>query len=104
MVNVSDKVSTKRKAHARCQIILPDNVLYQLNAVDENISKFSSKKGPIVATSVIAGVMAAKRTSDLIPFCHQVPLDGKKYEKHFYQFVYFFLFFLKKNHLNSVIV
>ena len=32
-------------------------------------------KGPVFATAIVAGVMAAKRTSDLIPFCHQVPLD-----------------------------
>lgn len=32
-------------------------------------------KGPVFATAIVAGVMAAKRTSELIPFCHQVPLD-----------------------------
>jgi cyclic pyranopterin phosphate synthase len=36
------------------------------------------KKGPVFATAVIAGTMGAKKTSDLIPFCHHIPLEGCK--------------------------
>ena len=34
-----------------------------------------SKKGPVFATAIVAGVMGTKRTSSIIPFCHQIPLD-----------------------------
>lgn len=40
------------------------------------------KKGPVLATAVIAGVMAAKKTSDLIPFCHPVALEDCKVDIH----------------------
>lgn len=73
MVNVGEKLSTTRVAHARGYVELPDIVFEKLQQKD---SPMTSKKGPIVATSIIAGVMAAKKTSELIPFCHQVPLDG----------------------------
>ena len=38
--------------------------------------EIESKKGPVIAAAIIAGTMAAKQTSNLIPFCHQVALDG----------------------------
>ncbi|RYH22717.1 cyclic pyranopterin monophosphate synthase MoaC [archaeon] len=38
----------------------------------------STKKGPVFATAIITGVQAAKRTSDLIPFCHSISLDSCK--------------------------
>lgn len=73
MVNVASKNSSERIAQARCFVELPDIVFQKLQ---EKNSAMISKKGPVLATSIIAGVMAAKKTSELIPFCHQVQLDG----------------------------
>ena len=71
MVDVSDKSATDREAHAQSVVILPDAVLAALED-DEIISK----KGPVFSTAIIAGVMAAKKTHELIPFCHPLGLDN----------------------------
>jgi len=73
MVDVSDKRVSEREAHARSLVRLPDEVLSHIT--DEEIS---TKKGPVFATAIIAGVMAAKRTHELIPFCHSLGLDSCK--------------------------
>ena len=73
MVDVSDKPARERVAHARSVVLLPDEVLAQV--ADDEIS---TKKGPVFATAIIAGVMAAKRTHELIPFCHPLGLDSCK--------------------------
>jgi cyclic pyranopterin phosphate synthase len=73
MVDVSDKRVSEREAHARSLVRLPDEVLSHI--MDEEIS---TKKGPVFATAIIAGVMAAKRTHELIPFCHPLGLDSCK--------------------------
>ena len=70
MVDVADKVATRREAHARSVVELPDAVLAALEG-DEIVSR----KGPVFATAVIAGVMAAKKTHELIPFCHPLGLE-----------------------------
>jgi cyclic pyranopterin phosphate synthase len=49
------------------------NVLAQVS--DDDIT---TKKGPVFATAIIAGVMAAKKTHELIPFCHPLGLDSCK--------------------------
>ena len=73
MVDVSDKVVSAREAHARSCVELPDVVLSQV--ADDEIA---TKKGPVFATAIIAGVMAAKKTHELIPFCHPLGLDSCK--------------------------
>ena len=73
MVDVSDKAVTQREAHARSEVVLPANVLAQV-AGDE----ITTKKGPVFATAIIAGVMAAKKTHELIPFCHPLGLTSCK--------------------------
>jgi cyclic pyranopterin phosphate synthase len=73
MVDVSDKVATDREAHARTVIQLPPEVMAELG--DDEIT---TKKGPVFATAVIAGVMAAKKTHELIPFCHPLGLENCK--------------------------
>jgi cyclic pyranopterin phosphate synthase len=73
MVDVSNKVASEREAHARSCVELPDVVLSQV-AEDE----IATKKGPVFATAIIAGVMAAKKTHELIPFCHPLGLDSCK--------------------------
>ena len=70
MVDVSNKTATLREAHARSIVILPKAVLAALQGDEIN-----SKKGPVFATAIIAGVMAAKKTHEFIPFCHPLGLD-----------------------------
>jgi cyclic pyranopterin phosphate synthase len=70
MVDVGAKQPTQRSASARSIVRLPP-VVSQLFAGND----INTKKGPVFATAVIAGTMAAKRTSDLIPFCHPLALE-----------------------------
>ena len=74
MVDVSAKAVTVRDAIAECRVRFPQAVAKQLRA-----SGLDSAKGSIVDTAIIAGTMAAKRTSDLIPFCHPLPIDGCRF-------------------------
>ena len=71
MVDVSAKQATTRTALAECRVRFPAAVAVQLRA-----SGMKSAKGGIIDTAIIAGSMAVKRTSDLIPFCHPLPIDG----------------------------
>lgn len=73
MVDVGDKSATDRSATARSAVRLPAEVLAALDG-----DEIASKKGPVFATAIIAGVMAAKKTHELIPFCHPLGLDGCK--------------------------
>lgn len=73
MVDVGDKVATDRTAHARTIIELPAEVVAELDG-----DEIDTKKGPVFATAVIAGVMAAKKTHELIPFCHPLGLEDCK--------------------------
>ncbi|WP_223788933.1 cyclic pyranopterin monophosphate synthase MoaC [Marinicella meishanensis] len=70
MVDVSGKTATVRTAVAQTRVQLPPAVQDAL--LDGDIQ---SKKGPVFHTAIIAGVMAAKKTHDLIPFCHPLPLE-----------------------------
>lgn len=71
MVDVSDKPVTKRMAKARSIVFLPEEVLAQL--VDGDIQ---TKKGSVFQTAIIAGIMAAKKTGELIPLCHPLGMDN----------------------------
>ncbi|HTL14248.1 MAG TPA: cyclic pyranopterin monophosphate synthase MoaC [Thermomonas sp.] len=71
MVDVSAKPATAREALAECRVAFPAAVAAQLR---EN--GLRSAKGGIVDTAIIAGTMAVKRTHELIPFCHPLPIDG----------------------------
>ena len=71
MVDVSDKLITAREATAECRVRFPAGVATQLHATG-----LKSAKGGIVETAIIAGTMAVKRTHELIPFCHPLPIDG----------------------------
>jgi cyclic pyranopterin phosphate synthase len=70
MVDVGAKEVTHRVAEAEARITLPRNVAKALQA-----SGHRTKKGPVFDTAIIAGVMAAKRTHELIPFCHPLELN-----------------------------
>jgi cyclic pyranopterin phosphate synthase len=71
MVDVGAKKATYRTAVAEAQIKLPREVAAALRETGHR-----TKKGPVFDTAIIAGVMAAKRTHELIPFCHPLPLDN----------------------------
>ena len=73
MVDVSTKDTTERTAHARAIVQLPRDVAEHV--ADGEIE---TKKGPVFATAIIAGVMAAKKTHELIPFCHPLGLEDCK--------------------------
>ncbi len=70
MVDVSGKTATTRAANATGQVRFPNEIYAQIKAADG-----VTKKGSITQTAHIAGIMAAKRTHDLIPLCHPLPLD-----------------------------
>lgn len=71
MVNVSDKAVTMRTAEAESILHLPQSVLDAIQGDDIN-----SPKGPVFHTAIIAGTQAVKRTHELIPFCHSLPVEG----------------------------
>jgi cyclic pyranopterin monophosphate synthase len=73
MVDVSDKPTTAREAVAAGRVLMSPETL-QL-AVSG-----AGKKGEVRSTAELAGVMAAKRTSELIPLCHPLPLTSVKVE------------------------
>ncbi len=73
MVDVSGKSPTRREATAQAIVRLPAEVMALLRD-----GEIGSKKGPVFQTAVLAGTMACKRTSDLIPLCHPLPLDDIK--------------------------
>lgn len=70
MVDVSKKSITYRKAKAVSIVVLPSCVIELFSDGD-----ILSKKGPVFQAAIIAGTMAVKKTSELIPFCHQVPIE-----------------------------
>ncbi len=72
MVDVGSKEITERRAVARTIIDVPDEVLTAL----DSSGIMHSSKGSIFDVAVIAGTQAAKKTADLIPLCHLIPLDS----------------------------
>jgi cyclic pyranopterin phosphate synthase len=77
MVDVSEKAVTKRTARARSIVELPAIVLEQLSNGD-----IQTPKGAVFQTAIIAGIMAAKKTGELIPLCHPLGLDNCKIDIH----------------------
>jgi cyclic pyranopterin monophosphate synthase len=75
MVDVGAKEVTERRAVAEAWIRLPRAVAQALRA-----SGHRTKKGPVFDTAILAGVMAAKRTHELIPFCHPLGLENCQLE------------------------
>lgn len=70
MVNVGAKAVTSRKATAEARVWLGKGILKALRGTELVVPK-----GPVFQTAVLAGVQAAKRTSELIPLCHPLGLD-----------------------------
>jgi cyclic pyranopterin phosphate synthase len=75
MVDVSGKAVTARTAHARARVLLPDAVRAVIGE-----GEIHTPQGPVFQTAIIAGTMAAKRTAELIPFCHPIGLDSCRIE------------------------
>jgi cyclic pyranopterin phosphate synthase len=71
MVDVSDKAVTARTATARAKVVMAATTLAM-------IQQGSAKKGDVLGVARLAGIMAAKRTSDLIPLCHPLPIASVK--------------------------
>ncbi len=70
MVDITDKQASSRQAHARASVLLPPEVAAEFTGND-----LMTRKGSVAHTAVIAGTMAVKRTAELIPFCHPLPID-----------------------------
>lgn len=69
MVDVSAKPITARRATARARVVMAAATLALIEAG-------GAKKGDVLGVARLAGIMAAKRTADLIPLCHPLPLDS----------------------------
>ena len=73
MVDVSGKQATHRIATAESRVRFPSSVADELAK-----NGFNTSKGPVFHTAIIAGTMAAKRTHELIPFCHPLGIENCK--------------------------
>jgi cyclic pyranopterin phosphate synthase len=73
MVDVSKKKITKRLARAQASVFLGKEIIARMQG-----NELITKKGPVFQTAIIAGVMAAKKTHELIPFCHGLNLEDCK--------------------------
>jgi cyclic pyranopterin phosphate synthase len=71
MVDVGGKVVTKRTAKAQAVVVLGHAIMQELIK-----QEFHTKKGSIEQSATIAGTFAVKKTSDLIPLCHPLPIDS----------------------------
>ncbi len=69
MVDVSDKEVSDRTATARGSVLMSPATL-------KLVAEGAMKKGDVLSVARLAGIMAAKRASDLIPLCHPLPLSG----------------------------
>ena len=71
MVNVIDKKITKRRAVAQAKMFLGKEIVTLLNG-----SEIHTKKGPVFQTAIIAGIQGVKKTSEIIPMCHPLLING----------------------------
>lgn len=69
MVDIGDKTATKRTAKARGRIVMSEQALAAIRSGDV-------AKGDVLGTARIAGIMAAKKTADLIPLCHPLAINS----------------------------
>lgn len=75
MVDISGKSVTKRVARARAIVHVGEAIIKTLQE-----QSLTTKKGPVFQTAILAGIMGAKKTSDLIPLCHPLGLDDCQVE------------------------
>ena len=77
MVDVSEKETSRRVAVAQSIVILPPEVIQKFTDGD-----IQTKKGAVFQTAVIAGILAAKKTGELIPLCHPLGLENCQVNIH----------------------
>jgi cyclic pyranopterin monophosphate synthase len=70
MVDVGAKQATQREASAEAIVKLPPAVARELKRAGHR-----TRKGPVFDTAIVAGVMAAKKTHEIVPFCHPLPIE-----------------------------
>lgn len=70
MVNVSEKQVTKRTAKAQATVHVGRSIIDLIKG-----DELRTKKGPVFQTAIIAGIMGAKKTAELIPLCHPLGLE-----------------------------
>jgi cyclic pyranopterin monophosphate synthase len=75
MVDITEKSITTRTAVAEVRVELGAEILAQFENKD-----LHGPKGPVCQTAIIAGTMAVKKTSELIPFCHPLPIENCEFE------------------------
>jgi len=75
MVDVADKPGTRRRAVAEAVVELGAEIMGHLSNHD-----IRGPKGPVFQTAIIAGTMAVKQTSTLIPFCHPLPIEACEFQ------------------------
>jgi cyclic pyranopterin phosphate synthase len=68
MVDVSEKLDTERVAIAKAEVIFPEEIYPKIISQDV-------PKGDFLACAKVAGILAAKKTSELIPLCHPLPIS-----------------------------
>jgi cyclic pyranopterin phosphate synthase len=71
MVDVGGKPRTRRSARAQAIVVLGERVMAQLESAEWRLGK-----GPVFQTAILAGILAAKKTGELIPLCHPLGLDN----------------------------
>lgn len=77
MVDIAEKSVTERVAVAQSIVVLDPAIISRFEQ-----DEIHTKKGPVFQTAIIAGVMAAKKTSELIPLCHPIGLDKCEIKIH----------------------
>lgn len=77
MVDVGGKAVTRRLARARSIVVLGDEIMGRLER-----EEIHTPKGPVFQTAILAGIMASKKTGELIPLCHPLGLDNCQVEIH----------------------
>ena len=75
MVDVSEKLISKRMARAQAIVYLGEDIISQIRS-----QELITKKGPVFQTAILAGIMGAKKTAELIPLCHPLGLDNCEIE------------------------
>ncbi|MBC7712822.1 MAG: cyclic pyranopterin monophosphate synthase MoaC [Rhizobacter sp.] len=75
MVDVTEKMTSHRVARAQSLVQLPSEFREHLKG-----DELYLKKGPVFQTAIIAGTMAVKKTHEIIPFCHQIPVESCKFK------------------------
>lgn len=76
MVDVGEKAETRRQATAECRVLMAPTTL-------EAIRSAAIQKGDVLGVARVAGIMAAKRTHELIPLCHPLPITGVEVDFEF---------------------